>query len=79
MIGDRGITTFARIAALEELSGLDWVAALKALSIKALAADGTCKPRELFEATDAELLKIAGAAEADRIRGAGKVGVVPAR
>ncbi|GAA3312438.1 IS1634 family transposase [Arthrobacter ramosus] len=113
MVGDRGMITSARIAALKELGGLGWVTALRAPSIKALAADDgplqmslfdetnlaeithpdypgerliacrnpalaaerTRKRRELLEATDAELAKIAAAAEAGRIRGAGKIGV----
>ena len=39
MVGDRGMITSARIAALAELGGLGWLTALRAPQIAALAAD----------------------------------------
>src|SRR5271169_1129085 len=40
MVGDRGMITSARIEAIKDLGGLDWVTALRAPAIKKLVADG---------------------------------------
>ncbi|MGH7752733.1 MAG: IS1634 family transposase, partial [Gemmatimonadales bacterium] len=49
MVGDRGMITSARIEALKELGGLGWVTALRAPSIKALAADDGPLQMSLFD------------------------------
>ena len=40
LVGDRGMTTSARVAALRELGGMGWITCLRAAAIKALAEDG---------------------------------------
>ena len=40
MVGDRGMITSARIAAIKDLGGLDWISALRAPDIKKLATAG---------------------------------------
>ena len=40
MVGDRGMITSARIAAIKDLGGLDWISALRAPDIKKLATSG---------------------------------------
>ena len=47
-VGDRGMITSARIAALKEDGGFGWVTALRATEIKALVADGAMQP-SLFD------------------------------
>lgn len=47
-VGDRGMITSARIAALKEDTGFGWVTALRSPDIKALVADGTIQP-SLFD------------------------------
>ena len=43
LVGDRGMITSARIAALREVGGLGWVTALRAPAVAALAATpGRC-------------------------------------
>ncbi|WP_427008555.1 IS1634 family transposase [Pseudarthrobacter sp. H2] len=49
MVGDRGMITTARIAALKELGGFGWVTALRAPDIKALAADDGPLQMSLFD------------------------------
>jgi hypothetical protein len=39
MAGDRSMITAARIAALKDLPGMDWLTALRASAIAKLAAD----------------------------------------
>ncbi|MGH7744485.1 MAG: IS1634 family transposase [Candidatus Dormibacteria bacterium] len=51
LVGDRGMLTKARIDADVAPAGLEWVTALRAPSIKALAADGTLQ-LSLFDETD---------------------------
>lgn len=51
-VGDRGMTTNARIEQLQELGGLGWVAALRAPAIKALAADDGPLQLSLFDQAD---------------------------
>jgi hypothetical protein len=52
MVGDRGMITTARIAALKELGGFGWVTALRAPDIKALAADDGPLQMSLFDETN---------------------------
>jgi hypothetical protein len=40
LVGDRGMITSARVAALRELEGMGWITCLRAAQIKALATDG---------------------------------------
>jgi Transposase DDE domain len=40
LVGDRGMITSARVAALRELEGIGWITCLRAAQIKALATDG---------------------------------------
>ena len=47
-VGDRGMITSARIAALREAGGFGWVTALRSPEIKALVADGAIQP-SLFD------------------------------
>jgi hypothetical protein len=49
MVGDRGMITSARIAQLRELSGMGWLSALRAPSIKKLAEDGGPLQMSLFD------------------------------
>ncbi len=51
MVGDRGMITQARINAIRELGGLDWVSALRAPAIKKLAESGVLQ-LGLFDTTD---------------------------
>jgi transposase len=49
LVGDRGMITSARIEALKEIGGLDWVSALRAPQIKALASDDGPLQLSLFD------------------------------
>ncbi len=49
MVGDRGMITSARIDQLRELSGMGWLTALRAPSIKKLAEDGGPIQMSLFD------------------------------
>ncbi|MGH3570161.1 MAG: IS1634 family transposase, partial [Pseudonocardia sp.] len=49
MVGDRGMITNARIDALRELGGMDWVTALRAPAVAALAADDGPLQMSLFD------------------------------
>jgi Transposase DDE domain len=49
LVGDRGMITAARIAALKEIGGLDWVTALRAPQVKALAEDDGPLQLSLFD------------------------------
>lgn len=49
MVGDRGMITSARIAALQELGGIGWLTALRAPQIAALAADDGPLQMSLFD------------------------------
>lgn len=49
MVGDRGMITTARIAALRELGGIGWLTALRAPQIAALAADDGPLQMSLFD------------------------------
>src|SRR5271165_3353354 len=49
MVGDRGMITAARIAALAELGGIGWLTALRAPQIAALAADDGPLQMSLFD------------------------------
>lgn len=51
LVGDRGMITSARIEALRGLGGVDWVTALRAPQIKALAEAGAIQP-SLFDEED---------------------------
>jgi hypothetical protein len=51
MVGDRGMITSARIAALQELGGLGWITSLRAPSVKALAEEGALQ-LSLFDETN---------------------------
>jgi len=51
MVGDRGMITQARINAIRDLGGLDWVSALRAPAIKKLAESGVLQ-LGLFDTTD---------------------------
>jgi hypothetical protein len=52
MVGDRGMITAARIAALRELGGLGWLTCLRAPAIAALAADDGPLQMTLFDTHD---------------------------
>jgi DDE family transposase len=52
LVGDRGMITSARIAALEEWGGLSWITCLRAPAIKALAADDGPLQPSLFDQQD---------------------------
>jgi hypothetical protein len=49
MVGDRGMITSARVRALRDLPGMDWVTALRAPAIAALAADDGPLQMSLFD------------------------------
>ena len=49
MVGDRGMITQARIADLKDLPGMDWITALRAPAIAALAADHGPLQMSLFD------------------------------
>ncbi len=51
MVGDRGMITTARIAALREIGGIDWVTSLRAPAVKALAESGVLQ-LGLFDETN---------------------------
>ncbi len=55
-VGDRGMITSARIAALKEAGGFGWVMALRAPDIKALVADGAIQPSLFDEVNLAEIV-----------------------
>ena len=52
MVGDRGMITSARIAALKELGGIGWLTALRAPAIAVLAADTGPLQMSLFDDHD---------------------------
>jgi len=52
MVGDRGMLTDARIDQALRPAGLDWITALRAPAIKALAADGGPLQASLFDDRD---------------------------
>lgn len=52
MVGDRGLLTEARIKATLRPAGLDWITALRAPAIKALAAEGGPLQPSLFDTRD---------------------------
>jgi hypothetical protein len=55
MVGDRGMITTARIAALKEIGGFGWVTSLRAPAIAALAASGTLQMSLFDEVNFAEV------------------------
>lgn len=52
MVGDRGLLTSARIEQTLRPAGLDWITALRAPAVKALAGDGGPLPLSLFDDRD---------------------------
>jgi hypothetical protein len=52
MVGDRGMITSARIAALKETTGLSWITCLRAPAIKKLAEDSGPLQLSLFDEQD---------------------------
>jgi hypothetical protein len=52
LVGDRGILTSARIKQDLKPAGLDWITALRAPAIQALAADGGSLQLSLFDERD---------------------------
>ena len=52
MVGDRGMITSARIAALKETGGLSWITCLRAPAIRKLAEDGGPLQLSLFDQQD---------------------------
>jgi hypothetical protein len=52
LVGDRGMITSARIAALTDLGGMSWITCLRAPAIKALAADDGPLQMTLFDTHD---------------------------
>jgi Transposase DDE domain len=52
MVGDRGMITNARIKDLKELPGMDWITALRAPAIAALAAEDGPLQMSLFDTQD---------------------------
>ena len=55
MVGDRGMITTARIDALREVGGLDWVTCLRAPAVKALAESGVLQLSLFDQANLAEI------------------------
>jgi hypothetical protein len=55
MVGDRPMITSARIAAIKDLGGLDWISALRAPDIKKLATSGVLQLSLFDEANLAEI------------------------
>jgi hypothetical protein len=55
MVGDRGMITTARIAALAEVGGLGWITSLRAPSIAALATSGVLQMSLFDQANLAEI------------------------
>ena len=55
VVGDRGMITSARVRALRDLGGVDWITALRGPEIKALAAGGQLQLSLLDEADLAEV------------------------
>lgn len=55
MIGDRGMITTARIDALRDVGGLDWVTCLRAPAVKALAESGVLQLSLFDQANLAEI------------------------
>jgi hypothetical protein len=55
MVGDRGMITTARIAALKEVGGLGWLTSLRAPAIAALAASGALQMSLFDEVNFAEI------------------------
>jgi hypothetical protein len=52
MVGDRGMITSARVAALKDLGGLGWLTALRAPAIAKLAAEAGPLQMSLFDTAD---------------------------
>jgi hypothetical protein len=86
MVGDRGMITNARIAELRTRGGLDWITALLAPAITALASDDGPLQRSLFDqrahkrqqllaATDSELTTITARVANGTLRGAEDIGL----
>ena len=57
LVGDRGPLTDARINETLRPAGLDWITALRAPAIKALAAEGGRLQPSLFDTRDPRLRK----------------------
>lgn len=55
MVGDRGMITTARIEALRDVGGLDWVTCLRAPAVKALAESGALQLSLFDQANLAEI------------------------
>ncbi|HEV8628456.1 MAG TPA: IS1634 family transposase, partial [Acidimicrobiia bacterium] len=55
MVGDRGMVTSARIAAIRDVGGMGWITALRASAIKALAGAGAIQLSLFDEANLAEI------------------------
>lgn len=55
MVGDRGMITSARIAAIRDVGGMGWVTALRAPAIKALASSGAIQLSLFDQANLAEI------------------------
>ena len=55
MVGDRGMITSARIEALRDVGGLDWVTCLRAPAVKALAESGALQLSLFDQANLAEI------------------------
>ena len=55
MVGDRGMITSARIAAIRDVGGMGWITALRSPAIKALAAAGAIQLSLFDEANLAEI------------------------
>lgn len=55
MVGDRGMITSARIAAIEEVGGMGWITSLRAPAIKKLASEGVIQSSLFDEANLAEI------------------------
>lgn len=55
MVGDRGMITSARIAAIADLGGMGWITALRAPALKALAGGGAIQLSLFDEANLAEI------------------------
>src|SRR5208282_5632099 len=77
LVSDRGMITDARIREELQPAGLDWITALRAPAIQALAAERTRKRRELLDTTEKDLARIEAAVDRKRgpLRGKDQIGI----
>jgi len=75
MVGDRGMVSQKAIDELRGQGGVDWITALKSVSIRALAKLRAHKRESLLQATEALLVTIKVSVDACRLAGQDKIGV----